>query len=80
MGKSRILIVDDEHLIRWSLEKDLQQAGYSTQQAVSGEEALSIMEQSHPDVVLLDLKMPGIDGFKVMEEARKGTSTRCSSS
>ena len=71
MRKSRILIVDDEHLIRWSLEKDLQQAGYSTQQAVSGEEALSMMEQSHPDVVLLDLKMPGIDGFKVMEEARK---------
>ena len=71
MRKSRILIVDDEHLIRWSLEKDLQQAGYSTQQAASGEEALSMMEQSHPDVMLLDLKMPGIDGFKVMEEARK---------
>jgi DNA-binding NtrC family response regulator len=71
MGKSKILVVDDEHLIRWSLEKDLQQAGYDTRQAASGEEALAMMEESEPDVVLLDLRMPGIDGFKVMEEAKR---------
>ncbi len=71
MPKSKILIVDDEHLIRWSLEKDLQQAGYSTKQAASGEEALALIEENEPDIVLLDLRMPGIDGFQVMEEARK---------
>lgn len=71
MATSKILIVDDEHLIRWSLEKDLKQAGYDTQQAASGEEALEMMEKNEPDVVLLDLRMPGIDGFKVMAEARK---------
>ncbi len=71
MRKSRILIVDDEYLIRWSLEKELKQAGYETQQAASGEEALTMMEEAEPDVVLLDLRMPGIDGFKVMEEAKK---------
>ncbi|GAB4342914.1 MAG: sigma-54 dependent transcriptional regulator [Candidatus Abyssubacteria bacterium] len=70
MPKPKILIVDDEHLIRWSLEKDLQGAGYETEQASSGEEALSSMERDEPDVVLLDLKMPGIDGFQVMEEAK----------
>jgi two-component system response regulator AtoC len=69
MRKSKILIVDDEHLIRWSLDKDLQQAGYDTRQAASGEEALAVMEEAEPDIVLLDLRMPGIDGFKVMEEA-----------
>jgi two-component system response regulator AtoC len=71
MGKGKILIVDDEHLIRWSLEKDLRQAGYSTQQAASGEEALEIIEEDGPDIVLLDLRMPGIDGFQVMEEVKK---------
>ena len=71
MGKTKILVVDDEHLIRWSLEKDLRTAGYETQQAGSGEEALELMEKSVPDLVLLDLRMPGIDGFKVMEEAQK---------
>ncbi|MBI4832868.1 MAG: sigma-54-dependent Fis family transcriptional regulator [Candidatus Lindowbacteria bacterium] len=71
MGKYKILVVDDEHLIRWSLEKDLRQAGYETAQAASGEEALATMEQNEPDAVLLDLKMPGIDGFKVMELAKK---------
>lgn len=71
MRKPRILIVDDEYLIRWSLEKDLQQAGYDTRQSASGEEALAMMEEAEPDVVLLDLRMPGIDGFKVMEETKK---------
>jgi DNA-binding NtrC family response regulator len=71
MATAKILIVDDEHLIRWSLEKDLQKAGYSTKQAASGEEALSIIEDDEPDIVLLDLRMPGIDGFKVMEEVKK---------
>jgi DNA-binding NtrC family response regulator len=71
MKKADILIVDDEHLIRWSLEKDLQQEGYETRQASTGEEALEMMEQSVPDLVLLDLRMPGIGGFEVMQEAAK---------
>ncbi len=71
MKKAKILIVDDEHLIRWSLEKDLRQAGYETRQAASGEEALEAMEESEPDLALLDLRMPGIDGFTVMRKARE---------
>jgi DNA-binding NtrC family response regulator len=71
MQRAKILIVDDEHLIRWSLEKDLRQAGYETDQAVSGEEALEMMGKAEPDVVLLDLRMPGIDGFGVMQKAEE---------
>jgi len=71
MGKKDVLIVDDEHLIRWSLEKDLRRAGYETRQAASGEEALEMMDAKEPDIVLLDLKMPGIGGFEVMKEAEK---------
>jgi two-component system response regulator AtoC len=71
MKKTNILIVDDEHLIRWSLEKDLREAGYETRQAATGEEALEMMDKSEPDVVLLDLRMPGLDGFGVMKEAEK---------
>jgi DNA-binding NtrC family response regulator len=71
MKKAKILIVDDEHLIRWSLEKDLRQAGYETDQAATGEEALEMMEKAEPDLVLLDLRMPGIDGFGVMQKAEK---------
>jgi DNA-binding NtrC family response regulator len=71
MGKKDVLIVDDEHLIRWSLEKDLRRAGYETRQAASGEEALEMMDAKEPDIVLLDLKMPGIGGFEVMKEAEE---------
>lgn len=69
--KARILVVDDEHLIRWSLQKALGDSGYEVQQASSGEEALSIIGEMRPDIVLLDLWMPGEDGFRVMNEAAK---------
>lgn len=73
MANSKILIVDDEYLIRWSLGKDLRKAGYETHEAASGEDALGIIEKEKPDLVLLDLKMSGMDGFKVMAEVqRKG--------
>jgi len=69
VAKRKVLIVDDEQLIRWSLEQGLRSAGYETRQAASGEEALSIMQGLRPDVVLLDLSMPGENGFHVMERA-----------
>ena len=70
-SKHKVLIVDDEHLIRWSLGKGLRSAGYEAIQAASGEEALSMMEEIRPDVVLLDLWMPGMNGFRVMERATR---------
>jgi DNA-binding NtrC family response regulator len=71
MAKERILAVDDEYLIRWSLQQDLAKEGYEVLVAESGEEALRIVQESPPDLVLLDIQMPGIDGIATLEEIKK---------
>ena len=60
-----ILIVDDEILNRRLLEVLLRPEGYLTQCAASGEEALALIAQLAPDLILLDIMMPGIDGYEV---------------
>ncbi|MEO8288451.1 MAG: response regulator [Chloroflexota bacterium] len=62
---SRILIVDDEPAIVELLEEHLQSEGYETEHAFSGEEALARLEKSAPDLVILDLMLPGMDGYEV---------------
>jgi diguanylate cyclase (GGDEF)-like protein len=62
---SRILIVDDEPAIVELLEEHLQSEGYDTEHAFSGEEALARLEKSAPDLVILDLMLPGMDGYEV---------------
>jgi len=62
---SRILIVDDEPAIVELLEEHLQSEGYETEHAFSGEEALLRLEKSAPDLVILDLMLPGMDGYEV---------------
>lgn len=62
---SRILIVDDEPTIVDLLEEHLQSEGYETLHAYSGEEALQILDKSTPDLVILDLMLPGMDGYEV---------------
>ncbi len=71
MLKERILAVDDEYLIRWSLQQDLAKEGYEVFVAESGEEALRIVQESPPDLVLLDIQMPGIDGISTLGEIKK---------
>jgi two-component system KDP operon response regulator KdpE len=66
----RILVVDDERPIRRALAANLKARGYEVDAAGSGEEALDIATQHHPDVVLLDLGLPGIDGVEVIEGLR----------
>ena len=63
-----VLIVDDELAIRETMEQILNYDGYAVQKAASGAEALSFVEKSEPDVILLDIKMPGMDGFEVLEK------------
>lgn len=67
MMKSRILVVDDEVMIRNSLEEILRLEGYEVMAAESGEAALDLIQQEHFDLVLLDLKMPGMDGIDVIK-------------
>jgi DNA-binding response OmpR family regulator len=67
----RILIVDDDKDIIDILSKKLLGAGYDVSAAFDGEEALLKIKQDNPDVVLLDLVMPKLNGFEVLKEIRK---------
>jgi len=71
MAEERILIVDDEYLIRWSLEQNLEKEGYKVLQAESGEKALEMVASEAPDLVLLDIKLPGMDGYEALEKILK---------
>lgn len=62
---SHILIVDDEPTIVELLEEHLRSEGYDTVHAFSGEEALKVLDRTVPDLVILDLMLPGMDGYEV---------------
>lgn len=68
--KARILVVDDETNARSALAELLDDAGYAVSTAADGRTALLQMEQREPDVVLTDLKMPGMDGLGLIEHGR----------
>ncbi len=70
---SKILIVDDEPTIVELLEEHLQSEGYDTEHAYSGEEALQVLEKSTPDLVILDLMLPGMDGYEVCRLMQQDT-------
>ena len=65
-----VLIVDDEQDIREGSERILIRMGFNVSKAVNGEEALELFQKTRPDIVLLDLKMPGMDGMEVLEKIR----------
>lgn len=66
--KRRVLVVDDEKLIRWSLAQTMSRAGHEVFEARGGLEALRIAEAELPDVILLDLRLPEMDGLTVLSE------------
>src|SRR5262245_7646617 len=70
MPKPRILVIDDEGAIRDSLKMTLEYNGYEFIGAATGPEGLSLAEREAPDVVLLDIKMPGMDGMDVLSRLR----------
>ncbi|HTK29488.1 MAG TPA: sigma-54 dependent transcriptional regulator [Vicinamibacterales bacterium] len=70
MPRSRILVIDDEQAIRDSLRMTLEYEGYDCLGAATGQEGLAIAEREAPDLVLLDVKMPGMDGLEVLERLR----------
>jgi CheY-like chemotaxis protein len=67
----RILVVDDEEGIRQLYQEELEEEGYKVELAERGEEALEKISKARPDAVILDLKMPGIGGLKVLERIRE---------
>src|SRR6476661_10127330 len=70
MPKSRILVIDDEAAIRESLRMTLEYEGYECVLAATGQEGLTLAEREAPDLVLLDVKMPGMDGLEVLDRLR----------
>lgn len=67
---AKILVVDDEPNIVLSLEFLMQQAGFEVSTALDGETALALVNETPPDLVLLDISLPGISGFEVLEQLR----------
>jgi PAS domain S-box-containing protein len=65
-----VLVVDDSEITRALLNETLTGAGYQVQQAVDGQSAIDHLKQGWPDLIVLDLLMPGIDGFGVLEWIR----------
>lgn len=70
MKRKKILVVDDEHLIRWSFSKKLESWGYKTETASTGEETIALMNNFNPDLVLLDLNLPDINGLQLLKKIK----------
>jgi two-component system KDP operon response regulator KdpE len=73
MSAGRILVVDDEPQIRRIMRTTLTSAGYEVDDAKTGEEALEKLRDYHPDLVLLDMNMPGMGGLAACREMRAST-------
>jgi len=71
--RESILVVDDEEMVRGLVRRTLEEAGYSVVTAAGGKEALDKMSQLDVSLVLLDTKMPGLDGFQVLDLIRKSS-------
>jgi two-component system KDP operon response regulator KdpE len=71
---ARILVVDDEPQIRRSLQVNLESKGYAVETAETGEEAIGAFHNRHPDVIILDLIMPGTGGGEVVRRIRESST------
>ena len=76
MRRPRVLIVDDDPLIRDVVRAVLEDGSYELDEAADGEEALRVATSHPPDVVLLDVMMPGIDGFEVAKRFKNDTTLK----
>ena len=68
---TRIMVTDDEQHIRDGCERILKRVGYEVLKASTGSEALDILSREHIPIILLDLKMPGMDGMEVLKRIRQ---------
>ena len=70
MSKKKVLIVDDQMGIRVLLMEVFSSEGYITYQASNGSAALEIVTKNSPDIVLLDMKIPGMDGLEILKHIK----------
>lgn len=77
MAKNKqILIVDDDHDIRRGAHFRLRSAGYETLQAENGRQGVDAAEEKHPDAIVMDIRMPVMDGSEAMKQLQNSASTR----
>ena len=70
-GGPLVLVVDDDERLREFMRVNLEMEGYSVREAASGEEALEAIEDQAPELVLLDVVMPGIDGWQMLQRMQE---------
>ncbi len=70
MAREKILVIDDEPDIGWLFSKILSEEGYKVLISLNGEEGISKIKKEKPDLVFLDLKLPGLDGMEILKKIR----------
>lgn len=75
MPTAKVLVVDDEAMIRWSIEQTLRGAGYEVAVAETGADGMGLFRAVHPDVVFLDVRLPDDDGFALLRRMKKESNS-----
>lgn len=68
--KHKVLIIEDDEFLRSLTAKRLEKEGYTVEVGVDGESGVAVAESKKPDLILLDLLLPGLDGFEVLKRVR----------
>ena len=77
MNEKIALVIDDEVLIRMMLSEFLQDCGFTTYEAENGFEGLQLYKEKKPNIVILDLRMPVLDGFGFLKESKVSENDMC---
>lgn len=75
-GKARVLIVEDDQFLRDLMERKLVKEGFDVDTAIEGETGLKKIKEGKPDMVLLDIILPGLDGFSILERVKNDPETK----
>jgi DNA-binding response OmpR family regulator len=75
MGNRKVVVIDDDPMIRFLIQEYLNAFGFSIETFAGGSEALPVIELSPPDLVVIDMQMPDMNGFEVLEKLRANPTT-----
>lgn len=74
--KAKVLVVEDEEILLTALKEELENGGYEVAGAVDGQDGLDKVKAFNPDLILLDLVMPKMDGMEMLRKLKENTETR----